>query len=74
MKNSSNLVPFANNGLELVIDTETGESFASQSAVARMCEVDERTIRRFKTSAEIEFAEKEGYIEELYAIAIDIFG
>jgi hypothetical protein len=41
-------------GLELLIDTETGAVYASQRALARMCEKDERTIRRWKGAAQIE--------------------
>jgi hypothetical protein len=54
MNSSNNLTPFANNGLELVIDTNSGESFASQSAVARMCEVSEAAIRKWITSNQID--------------------
>jgi hypothetical protein len=43
----SNLVPFNNNGLELVIDNTTGESFASISAVARMTDKDKSLISRY---------------------------
>jgi hypothetical protein len=43
----SNLVPFNNNGLELVIDNTTGESFASISAVARMTDKSNSTINRY---------------------------
>jgi len=39
--------------LELAIDTLSGEVFASQSAVARMCQCDESTIRRFITSQSV---------------------
>jgi hypothetical protein len=43
----SNLIPFNNDGLELVIDTTTGESFASISAVARMTDKDKSSISRY---------------------------
>jgi hypothetical protein len=44
----SNLVPFKNNdGLEIVIDTNTGESFASISAVARMTDKPNKTIHKY---------------------------
>jgi hypothetical protein len=44
----SNLVPFKNNdGLEIVIDTNTGESFASIKAVARMTNKDTKSISRY---------------------------
>jgi hypothetical protein len=45
---------FTRNELELVIDTQTGECYASQSALARMCGCDERSIRRWVTSAGID--------------------
>ena len=40
-------------GIEIVIDLLTGESFASQSGAARMCEVSETAIRKFLTSNQI---------------------
>jgi hypothetical protein len=44
------LVPFNNNeGLEIVIDTNTGESFASISAVARMTDKPSKTIHKYVT-------------------------
>lgn len=39
-----NLQKYQNNGLELIIDTETGESFASQNAYARMAKKAKSTI------------------------------
>jgi hypothetical protein len=42
-----NLVPFKKDGLELVINTETGEAFASISAVARMIDKEKSTISRY---------------------------
>lgn len=53
LNNINNLVPFVKNGLELFIATNSGESFASQSAVARMCEVSEAAIRKWITSNQI---------------------
>jgi hypothetical protein len=44
---------FSQDGLELVINIATGGAFASQRATARMLEVDEATIRRNITSAQI---------------------
>lgn len=46
---NENLQRFDCDGLELVINTETGESFASQSALARMVdkEPDNRAVRNF---------------------------
>jgi len=41
-------------GVELYIDNTTGEAFASQRAIARMCEVDAVYIRRFVTATNIE--------------------
>jgi hypothetical protein len=43
----TNLTPFNNDGLELVIDTTTGESFASISAVARMTDKSKQSISRY---------------------------
>jgi hypothetical protein len=44
----SDLIPFKNNdGLELVVDTNTGETFASISAVARMTDKDKSLISRY---------------------------
>ncbi|MGL6342255.1 MAG: hypothetical protein ACRC80_24300, partial [Waterburya sp.] len=48
-------------GLELVVNLEDGAVYASQSAVARMVEKDESTIRRFVTSAQISILEAETY-------------
>jgi hypothetical protein len=42
-----NLVPFKKDGLELVINTETGEAFASIKAVARMTDKENSTISRY---------------------------
>jgi hypothetical protein len=39
-----NLVPYTNDGLELVIDTQTGESFASISAVARLTDKSKQSV------------------------------
>jgi hypothetical protein len=41
------LVPYTRDGLELVIDTTTGEAFASISAVARMTDKDTKSISRY---------------------------
>ena len=41
-------------GIELQIDNLTGESFASQRAIARMCEVDAVYIRRFVSGTNVE--------------------
>jgi hypothetical protein len=53
------LVPYTKDGLELVIDTSTGECFASISAVARMTDKDTKSISRYvngglKTVAKME--------------------
>ena len=45
MTNSS-LQRFDQDGIELIIDTQTGESFASQAGYARMSGVDYSTIRK----------------------------
>lgn len=42
---SQNLVPYNQDGLELVIDNQTGESFASISAASRMLNVAHSTLR-----------------------------
>ena len=42
-----NLTRYVNDGLELLIDTTTGQCFASISAVARMCERPKSTISRY---------------------------
>ena len=44
---------FSQDGLELTIDTKTGEVYASQSAIARMCQKGESTIRYFIASQSI---------------------
>jgi hypothetical protein len=54
----TNLNRYDKDGLELVINTETGEVFASISAVARMCDKTNSTINRYvngelQTSAQI---------------------
>ena len=36
---------FDNNGLELVVNTDTGLAYASKRATARMLGVDEKTVR-----------------------------
>jgi hypothetical protein len=41
-------------GLELLIDTETGAVYASQSALAIICQQDEREISRFYETGEID--------------------
>jgi hypothetical protein len=43
----SNLTRYDNNGLELVINTTTGEAFASISAGARMTDKSQPTISRY---------------------------
>jgi hypothetical protein len=40
-------MPFVKDGLELVIDTGSGEAFASIRATARMVEKDASTVQRF---------------------------
>jgi hypothetical protein len=39
---------------EFVVDVVTGEAYASQSGTARLAEVDEATIRRFVSSADLQ--------------------
>jgi hypothetical protein len=46
-----NLIPFSNNGLELVINTDSGETFASISAVARMTDKPNQTILDYANKA-----------------------
>jgi hypothetical protein len=43
--NNTNLVRFDNNNIELFINTTTGESFASVSGYARMCNMNRKTIQ-----------------------------
>jgi phage antirepressor YoqD-like protein len=44
----TNLTRIENKGIELIIDRITGEVFASQGMVARICECESTQIRRFK--------------------------
>ncbi len=53
MNHDNTLVPFKQGDLELVIDNKTGEVFASQRAIARMCEVVDTTIMRWASAASI---------------------
>ena len=48
--------------LEVVIDTKTGETFASQSAVARMCGVTQPTISKFCSHSKMELETSEVYV------------
>ncbi len=50
----SDLVNYNKDGLELVIDTQTGEAFASISATARMVDKGESTIRAYLASQNLE--------------------
>lgn len=43
-----NLQRYKKDGLELIIDINTGEVFASQNAIARMCQVSKEAIRKWK--------------------------
>jgi hypothetical protein len=43
----------SNDGTEIVINTQTHECYASQSALARMCDVSETAIRKWVTSNQI---------------------
>ncbi len=54
MNISIDLVPYENDGLEFLVDKITGEMFATISAVGRIVERNESTIRRFLTSRKIE--------------------
>jgi phage antirepressor YoqD-like protein len=53
---SNNIVPnfvrFDSEGLELVVDTITGNAYASKSATARMLEIDEKTVRNQVNSSD----------------------
>ena len=49
----SSLTRFDKDGLELIVDTSTGEVFASQSAMSRMVGVSETSIRKWITSNQI---------------------
>jgi len=50
---SFSLTRYENNGIELIINTATGESFASQGMVAKICECDSTQIRRFRGDSEL---------------------
>lgn len=51
--NNSTLTRFEKADLELIVNTETGEVFASQSAIARMVGVSETAIRKWIISNQI---------------------
>lgn len=55
----TNLTRFEQDGLELVIDTQTGEAFASIRAVARMCDRNESSIRTFTGARNLELKSAE---------------
>jgi hypothetical protein len=50
MNNNSILTPFNQDGLELMINNATGEVFASQNALAKMCNCESSDIRRLRRS------------------------
>lgn len=50
---------FNSGNLELTINTETGEAYASQSSLARMCNVSETAIRKWVASNQIAVLEAE---------------
>ncbi len=50
----SNLTNYNKDGLELVIDTQTGEAFATIRATARMVDKGESTLRAYLTSRNLE--------------------
>lgn len=52
-----NLTQFHQDGLEIFIDTQSGESFASQRGLARMCNKGESTVRAWRTAQNIETKE-----------------
>lgn len=52
---NNKLTRFENNGLELIININTGEVFASKRALARMCQKDEKTIRNWIGADKIDF-------------------
>jgi hypothetical protein len=54
MNFSMNLVPYDNDGLEFLVDKNTGAVFATISATARIVERTESTVRYFLTSRKIE--------------------
>lgn len=56
----SNLVPFNNDGIEVIVNTETGEAFASQAGYARMSGINPTTIRK-----RVQRAKEGGDISEL---------
>lgn len=49
----NNLQRFEQNGLELIINLSTGEVFASQGAIARICQCESTQIRRFRGDSQL---------------------
>lgn len=54
-----NLQRYEQNGLELIIDLNTGEVFASEPCLANMCYVSRQSIRAWRTSNQIEIKQVE---------------
>ena len=52
---NNKLTRFNKDGLELIINIDTGEVFASKRALARMCEVSETSIRKWIGANQIDF-------------------
>lgn len=44
----SNLTRFNQDGIEILIDTETGESFATQGMLAKLCKVTSKQIAQYR--------------------------
>lgn len=54
LDNDNNFKNYSKDGLELVINVKTGEVFATQRALARMCQRNESTIRTWLTARKVE--------------------
>lgn len=50
----NSLARYENNGIELLINTETGESFATQGMIAKICNQESSTIRYFLNKTGVE--------------------
>ncbi|HEY9705454.1 MAG TPA: hypothetical protein V6C58_23655, partial [Allocoleopsis sp.] len=53
MNHNSTLVSFQQDGLELVINNATGEVFAGQNALAKMCNCESSDIRKYRGGSEL---------------------
>ncbi len=69
-----NLQPYNQNGLELVINQETGEAFASASAIARMVSTSENVIDETNIRSYGNTLMKRGVISEITTAEIQTNG